>query len=121
MMKSLNDTESLKDPIENNRDRLQWQNNPTCVDTFTVYIYIYNMLTVQVFNVFAPNKDDTNDLFVLTFNTFVFIDFQILIAGKMPSFLVKTVFLRYIWKGEGDKRELNLIKSRHVLRWLNMI
>lgn len=45
-----------------------WQFDPTCADTFSLTISVYDSVIIQIPNVFTPNNDGINDHFSLNSN-----------------------------------------------------
>lgn len=45
-----------------------WQFDPTCADTFSLSISVYDSLIIQIPNVFTPNNDGINDYFSIASN-----------------------------------------------------
>jgi gliding motility-associated-like protein len=45
-----------------------WQFDPTCADTFSLTISVYDSVIIQIPNVFTPNNDGINDYFSLNSN-----------------------------------------------------
>lgn len=49
-------------------DLVAWQFDPTCADTFSLSISVYDSLIIQIPNVFTPNNDGINDYFSIASN-----------------------------------------------------
>lgn len=45
-----------------------WQNSPSCIDSFSISIQVYDSLMVEIPNVFTPNNDGINEAFGVTVN-----------------------------------------------------
>jgi hypothetical protein len=56
---------------------IAWQNDPKCADTFSLTIFVYDSLFLQIPNVFSPNKDAVNDFFGITSNLPLSINYEI--------------------------------------------
>lgn len=85
-----------------------WPENPSCSDSFELQIYVFDSLIVQVPNVFTPNNDQSNDLFGITTNSPVSVEYQLfnrwgneMIAGKSSLGTVTPSGLTFtpLWDG----------------------
>ena len=57
-----------------------WQFDPSCADTFTLNIFIYDSLIVTIPNVFTPNNDGVNDFFGISSSLVV--DAEVIIFNR---------------------------------------
>lgn len=55
-----------------------WNNNPNCIDSFSLQLFVYDTLLVQVPNVFTPNNDGTNETFSLQSNVPIVVEASII-------------------------------------------
>ncbi|MFN3341373.1 MAG: gliding motility-associated C-terminal domain-containing protein [Flavobacteriales bacterium] len=57
---------------------IAYNNFPQCADTFSLTVYVYDSVTIEVPNVFSPNEDGVNDVFTVSVNGAVSVSAEII-------------------------------------------